>query len=234
MRILLILAGLTALAYAQRTTAPTEEEKKGAAWVRENYTKYEYLVPMRDGVRLFTSVYVPKDASQPWPIMFSRTPYSVGPYGVDNYRSALGPSDFFAKSKYIFVYQDVRGRYMSEGVYENMRPLLDTHSRNSRDIDESTDTWDTIDWLIKNVANNNGRVGMWGISYPGFYTACGMVDAHPALKAVSPQAPIADWFDLPQTVTCEAFPSRTTNFFHNSVTFAANKLRFTRFTSLVL
>ncbi len=176
------LAGLASVLSAQ-----------GVDYVRANYTKYEYQITMRDGVRLFTSVYIPKDTSQQWPIMFDRTPYSVGPYGEDNYRPSLGPSELFAKEKFIFVYQDVRGTHMSEGVFVNMRPEKNEHA-GPKDVDESTDTYDTIDWLIKNVPNNNGRVGMWGISYPGFYTSTGLIDAHPALKCASPQAPITDWF----------------------------------------
>ncbi|HEX3147713.1 MAG TPA: CocE/NonD family hydrolase [Gemmataceae bacterium] len=165
---------------------------QGKEAILAGYTKYEYRIPMRDGVKLFTSVYVPKDDSKPYPIMFDRTPYSVGPYGIDKYKDNLGPSPLFGKEGYIFAYQDVRGRWMSEGVFVNMRP----HNPNKGplDIDESTDTYDTIDWLVKNVKNHNGKVGMWGISYPGFYTAAGMIDAHPALKAASPQAPINDWF----------------------------------------
>ena len=166
---------------------------QGLEYVKAHYTKYEYEVAMRDGKKLFTSVYVPKDASHSYPIMLMRTPYSVGPYGEDNYRSNLGPSEAFAKDGFIFTYQDVRGRWMSEGQFVDMRPHKDKKS-GPTDTDESTDTWDTIDWLVKHVPNNSGRVGMWGISYPGFYAAAGMIDAHPALKAVSPQAPIADWF----------------------------------------
>jgi putative CocE/NonD family hydrolase len=160
--------------------------------VRENYTKTEVAIAMRDGKKLYTVIFAPKDASKTYPILLERTPYSV-PYGPDNFPNSLGPSSHFAPSGYIVVYQDVRGRYMSEGDYVNVRPQLGSrHGRN--EIDESTDTYDTIDWLIHNVPHNNGRVGMWGISYPGFYAAVGAVDAHPALKAVSPQAPIADWF----------------------------------------
>ena len=148
---------------------------------------------MRDGVHLFTSVYVPKDQSQKYPIMLMRTPYSVQPYGPDAYKTDLGPSPLFGKDGYIVVYQDVRGCWMSEGEFVNMRPHRPQKS-SPQDIDESSDTFDTIDWLIKNVPGNNGRVGLWGISYPGFYTAAGMIDAHPALKAASPQAPVTDWF----------------------------------------
>jgi putative CocE/NonD family hydrolase len=166
---------------------------QGLEYVKANYTKYEYRIPMRDGKKLFTAVYVPKDQSKRYPILLTRTPYSVGPYGVDRYKSNLGPSPLFGKSGYIFAYQDVRGRWMSEGEFVNMRPHNPTKN-GSTDIDESSDTFDTIDWLIKHVPNNNGRVGQTGISYPGFYTAAGMIDAHPALKASSPQAPVTDWF----------------------------------------
>jgi putative CocE/NonD family hydrolase len=170
-----------------------QEQESPAKYVREHYTKQERLVPMRDGVRLFTSIYVPKDTSQQYPILMMRTPYSVGPYGKDAYRSSLGPNYLFTKEGYIFVYQDVRGCYMSEGKFVDMRPHLDKKTT-KQDIDESSDTYDTIEWLLGNLSNHNGRVGQWGISYPGFYASAGMIDAHPALRAVSPQAPIADWF----------------------------------------
>ncbi len=169
------------------------QEPQGAAAVRESYTKYELEIPVRDGVKLFTSVYVPKDTSRDYPIMLLRTPYSVSPYGVDHYRSSVGPSELFQESGYIFAYQDVRGRYMSEGTWQEVRPHRPEKS-GSKDIDESTDTWDTIDWLVKNIPGNNGKVGMWGISYPGFYVSAGMIDAHPALAAASPQAPVTDNF----------------------------------------
>ena len=166
---------------------------QSADYARANYTKFEYRIPMRDGVKLFTSVYVPKDGGQKYPILLTRTPYSVAPYGADVYRASLGPSDRFMRDGYIFVYQDVRGRMMSEGEFADVRPHLAVKA-GPLDIDESTDTYDTIEWLLKNVSNHNGRVGLYGISYPGFYTSAGMIDAHPALKAASPQAPIADWF----------------------------------------
>ena len=166
---------------------------QGLEYVKANYTKYEYRIPMRDGKRLFTSVYVPKDLSQRFPLLLTRTPYSCKPYGVDQYPNDLGPSPLFGKAGYIFVKQDVRGRWMSEGEFVNMRPQR-TVKATPQDIDESSDTYDTIEWLVKNVANNNGKVGMTGISYPGFYTNTGMIDAHPALVACSPQAPIVDWF----------------------------------------
>jgi putative CocE/NonD family hydrolase len=161
--------------------------------VKATYTKAEHMIAMRDGVKLFTAVYAPKDISQQYPILLNRTPYSCSPYGRNAYKDTIGPSPLFVKEGYIIVYQDVRGAWMSEGTYVNMRPQND-HKSTPSDIDESSDTYDTIDWLVKNIPNNNGRVGMWGISYPGFYTAVGTIDAHPALKAASPQAPISDWF----------------------------------------
>ncbi len=166
---------------------------QGLDYVKAHYTKYEFRIPMRDGVRLFTSVYVPKDASKTYPILLTRTPYTVRPYGVDQSKSDLGPSPAFGRSGYIFAYQDVRGRWMSEGEFVNMRPIV-PHNGDPKTIDESTDTYDTIAWLLKHVEGNNGKVGMWGISYPGFYTDCGLIDAHPALVAASPQAPVTDWF----------------------------------------
>ena len=172
--------------------APPALSAQDAAYIKAHYTKFEYRIPMRDSVKLFTAVYVPKDDAKKYPMLLMRTPYSVRPYGVDQYPGGLGPSPQFAKEGYIFVYQDVRGRWMSEGEFVNMRP----HIANKRDkqVDESSDTYDTIDWLLKRVEGHNGKVGQWGISYPGFYTVCGMIDAHPALKAVSPQAPVTDWF----------------------------------------
>jgi hypothetical protein len=166
---------------------------QGLEWVKAHYTKSEHYIPMRDGVRLFTAVYTPKDTSRSYPILLTRTPYSIQPYGADHYRENLGPSPLFARDGYIIVYQDVRGRWMSEGEFEHVRPHKPVKS-GPRDVDESTDTFDTIEWLLKHVPNHNGRVGMWGISYPGFYVAAGMIDAHPALVAASPQAPVADWF----------------------------------------
>jgi hypothetical protein len=160
--------------------------------IKARYTKFEHRIPMRDGTRLFTSVYVPKEPGV-YPIMLSRTPYSVRPYGVDQYPERLGPSPAFSESGYIFAYQDVRGRWMSEGEFVNVRPCV-PGVNGPGELDESTDTYDTVDWLVKNVPDNSGKVGMWGISYPGFYAACGLVDSHPALAAVSPQAPVTDWF----------------------------------------
>ena len=169
--------------------APAQPE--ALAYVRAHYTKYEFRIAMRDGKRLFTSVYVPKDTSKPYPFLMTRTPYTVGPYGEDNYRARLGPSETFDKAGYIFVFQDVRGRYMSEGAFVEMRPHID-HPQSNQDVDESTDTYDTVEWLLKNVPNNNGKVGIWGISYPGFYTSASIIDSHPAIKAASPEAPMTD------------------------------------------
>jgi uncharacterized protein len=163
------------------------------AETKAHYTKYEYRIPMRDGKRLFTAVYIPKDQSQKYPILLTRTPYSVKPYGADQYRETLGPSALFDKAGYIFALQDVRGRWMSEGTYVNVRPYVPA-KKGPKDVDETSDAYDTIEWLLKHVPNHNGNVGMTGISYPGFYTAAGMIDAHPALKAASPQAPVTDWF----------------------------------------
>src|SRR5262245_2550791 len=184
---------LYALAFVAVTLLPSPTTAQGLEKVKAKYTKYEYRIPMRDGVKLFTAVYVPKDDSQKYPIHLTRTPYSCRPYGADRYRDNLGPSTHFAESGYIFVCQDVRGRWMSEGEFVNMRPH-NPAKKGPKDIDESSDTYDTIEWLLKRVPHHNGKVGMSGISYPGFYTACGMIDAHPALVAASPQAPVTDWF----------------------------------------
>jgi putative CocE/NonD family hydrolase len=141
---------------------PSIAHGQGTDYIKAHYTKYEYKIPMRDGVRLFTAVYVPKDAKERYPIVLSRTPYSCQPYGVEAYKSDLGPSPHFGTEGYIVAYQDVRGRYMSEGDFVNMRPYR-PQKTSVNEIDESTDTFDTIDWLLKHVPNHNGRVGMWGI-----------------------------------------------------------------------
>jgi len=182
---------LAALVLSVALHAQNDQRRKQLAYTRAHYTKYEYRIPMRDGIHLFASVYIPKDESEKYPILMQRTPYSVAPYGVDNYRPLLGPSEAAEKEGFIFVYEDVRGRYMSEGAFVDVRPhkvKLD----GPKDFDDSTDTYDTIDWLIHNVPNNNGRVGIWGISYPGHYAAHALINSHPALKAVSPQAPMND------------------------------------------
>ena len=167
------------------------EPGKELEFTRAHYTKYEYRIPMRDGVKLFTAVYAPKDHSREYPVLIQRTPYSIAPYGIDNYRATLGPATTFEKEQFIFVYQDVRGRHLSEGEFVDV-PVAKEKLNGPKDTDESTDTFDTIDWLLNNVQNNNGRVGMWGISYPGFFAAFGLIRSHPALKAVSPQAPMGD------------------------------------------
>jgi putative CocE/NonD family hydrolase len=189
----LLALALLALTIPMAAPAPVSASPRGE-YIRSHYTKYEYRIPMRDGARLFTAVYVPNDASaaKRYPILFMRTPYSVGPYGADRYPERLAPAESFERDGFIFVDQDVRGRYMSEGEFVNMRPLLDAPA--GRQPDESTDSWDTIDWLVKHVESNSGKVGMWGLSYGGFYASTGMIDTHPALVAASPQAPIADWF----------------------------------------
>src|SRR5450432_1520460 len=186
--LILILTG-----FATRLPAQTKPEAPPEFDVKAHYTKYEYSIQMRDGVHLFTSVYVPKDASRTYPFLINRTPYSVTPYGEDQYSKHLGPSSDFDTAGYIFVFQDVRGRYMSEGTFVEMTPHLDIKKSN-KDVDDSTDLYDTIDWLLKNVPNNNGNAGIWGISYPGFYTSASIIDSHPALKAASPQAPMTDLF----------------------------------------
>ncbi|MEP7213185.1 MAG: CocE/NonD family hydrolase [Acidobacteriota bacterium] len=189
--ILLVFSAFSVLAQQ------SAEQRELAEYIRENYDKREVMIPMRDGVKLFTSIYTPEKKNQQYPILLNRTPYTVAPYGKDKdgkdqFKGTLGPDALFAREGYIFVYQDVRGRWMSEGKFEDVRP--DIANNTPQQIDESTDTYDTIDWLIKNVPNNNGRVGTYGISYPGFYTSAGSIDSHPALKACSPQAPVSDWF----------------------------------------
>ena len=177
----LILPGVTS------GQAPT-----GTRYITNNYDKLERYIPMRDGARLFTSIYVPKNISKKYPILLQRTPYSVAPYGPD-FKPQIGPSSLFAQNGYIIVYQDVRGRMMSEGQFEAVRPH-NPNKRSENDIDESTDTYDTIAWLLSNLSGHNGRVGIWGISAPGFYATHALINAHPAVKIVSPQAPVTDWW----------------------------------------
>jgi uncharacterized protein len=188
---ILIASILSVNSFAQPAQL-TPQQRELADYIKSHYTKSENMIPMRDGVKLFVCIYEPKDKKQKYPIMFDRTPYNVGPYGRDSYKTSLGPDELFAREGYIFVYGDVRGRYMSEGEYEDVRPYIPNKKGNQ--IDETTDTYDTVDWLIKNVPNNNGRVGVYGISYPGFYTSMAGIDGHPAIKAISPQAPVSDWF----------------------------------------
>ncbi len=188
--LLLVLTVINIGAYAQRGGNPAD-----AAYVKANYTKHEYMIPMRDGKKLCTEVYVPKDQTKKYPFLMDRTCYSVAPYGPDAYKTSIGPSPAYMHDGYIIVYQDVRGRFMSEGIFEEMTPELEVH-KTPQDHDEGTDTYDTIDWLLKNVPNNNGKVGVWGISYPGFYTTASLLSRHPALVAASPQAPMSDlWRD---------------------------------------
>lgn len=183
---------LLVLLLACSRSARADDEPIDAAWIEAHYEKREEMVPMRDGTRLFTAIYRPRAPTAPVPILMTRTPYSCRPYGVDAWRKSLGPNAALARDGYVFVYQDVRGTHLSEGTFVNMRPHRS--QKQAGDVDESTDTHDTIEWLLANVEGTNGRVGTWGISYPGFYAAAGMIDAHPALAAVSPQAPIADWY----------------------------------------
>lgn len=162
-------------------------------YVKEHYNKIDASITMRDGIKLYTVIYVPKDVSKDFPFLMERTPYSAAPYGVENYPNTIGPNSTLMKEEYIFVVQDVRGRYMSEGTNLEVTPYI-THKKSNADVDESSDTYDTIDWLLKNIKHNNGRVGIAGISYPGFYATASLPDAHPAIKAVSPQAPVTDEF----------------------------------------
>ena len=159
-------------------------------YVKTHYIKKDVRIPMRDGVKLYTVIYIPKDSTENYPILMERTPYSAGPYGEDKYARRIGPNTSLMKEKYIFVYQDVRGRYMSEGNFREMTPNDPTH----KTPDESSDAFDTIEWLLANLTHQNGRVGLYGISYPGFYATASLPDAHPAIKAVSPQAPVTDEF----------------------------------------
>ena len=159
--------------------------------VRSKYDKKEVYITMRDGVRLFTSIYTPKDNSETHPFLLTRTPYNIEPAGPENF--SISMTSEYIKDNYIRVLQDVRGKYMSEGTFEDVRPVVQA-KKGKKDTDESTDTWDTVEWLIKNVPGNNGNVGIYGTSYPGFYSTMGIIGAHPAVKAVSPQAPVTAWF----------------------------------------
>ncbi|WP_207515761.1 CocE/NonD family hydrolase [Longitalea luteola] len=169
--------------------------EQDSAWVRDNYTKREVMIPMRDGVKLFTSIYIPKDTSEKHPILISRTPYSCSPYGENNFNTSLWMrhTRYYARENYIIVTQDVRGRWASEGTFVDVRPF-NPNKKTAQDIDEASDSYDTIDWLIKNIENNNGNVGVVGGSYPGFYATMAAMSGHPALKAACPQAPVTDWF----------------------------------------
>lgn len=187
--LLLIILLFCSSTFAQSTV------NSNNSYAKDHFTKKDVYIAMRDGTKLFTSIYTPKDASpkKKYPVIMQRTCYSVAPYGEDKFPVRLGPSETMMKEGYIFVYQDVRGRWKSEGTWTNMTPVID-NKKSKKDVDEGSDTYDTIDWLVKNASNNNGKVGQWGISYPGFYTAAGILSNHPALKASSPQAPISDFF----------------------------------------
>ncbi len=170
-----------------------QTQNPDSAWIRENYYKIESAIPMRDGVKLFTSIYIPRDTTESHPILLTRTPYSCRPYGEENWNDYWNSfRKAYLKEKYIMVTQDVRGKWMSEGQFEDVRPFNPEKKR--KETDEASDTWDTIDWLINNLPHNNGRVGVYGISYPGFYSTMAAASGHPALKAVSPQAPVTNWF----------------------------------------
>jgi len=162
-------------------------------FVKENFIKIDTNIVMRDGIKLKTIIYVPKDETEKYPFLIERTPYSAGPYGDTAFANRIGPNVNLQQEKYIFVYQDVRGRYMSEGINFEVTPY-NSNKKNSKDVDESSDTYDAVEWLVKNIKNNNGRAGLYGISYPGFYATASLPNAHPAIKAVSPQAPVTDEF----------------------------------------
>lgn len=168
-------------------------QDKDSTWFKDNYSKQEMYITMRDGVRLFTSVYLPKNASEKHPILLTRSPYSCKPYGEDQFSNIWRTYKMaYLKEGYIIVTQDVRGRWMSEGEFADVRPFI--ANKKGTEIDEASDTWDTVDWLVKNLPNNNGKVGVFGISYPGFYSTMAAASNHPALKAASPQAPVTNWF----------------------------------------
>ncbi len=196
--VLVLFVSFTAfpfLAQERRGNRDDEQRKRAEElrdYIRGHYTKSDHMAPMRDGTRLFVSIYAPKDTSQKYPIWMNRTPYTVAPYGEDNYPWSLGPSEAFARSGYIFAYCDVRGKGKSEGKFEDVRPLIP--DKTGTQFDEASDTYDTIEFLLKTVPNHNGRVGMSGTSYPGFYSTMALLSRHPALKAVSPQAPVTEWF----------------------------------------
>lgn len=177
------------------TEAETEVNKVTASvdtYAKDNYTKKEVMIEMRDGIKLHTTIYSPKDTSKTYPMLMMRTPYSCRPYGENEFKSKIGPNKYLMEEGNIMIYQDVRGRWNSEGVYDNMRAYIPNKTGNQ--VDEASDTFDTIEWLVNNVENNNGNIGTYGISYPGFYATYSLLDSHPALKAVSPQACIGDFF----------------------------------------
>src|SRR6195952_839483 len=182
----LLLILLSSCVYAQ-------SGNQDSSWFRQNFYKMEVRIPMRDGVKLFTSIYLPKDSTERHPILLQRTPYSSAPYGLSEFRDFwTGYNNYFLHAGYIMVIQDVRGRWMSEGKFADIRPF--NPDKKPGETDEASDAFDAIDWLVKNVPGNNGNVGQRGTSYPGYYTTMAAASGHPALKAVSPQAPVTDWF----------------------------------------
>jgi len=180
--VIILTLGFSNLSFSQRSKN-----------LERKYDKQEIYITMRDGVKLFTSIYTPKNKSVDHPFLLNRTPYNIERGGPDSFNGTIHAYKRYADNEYIMVFQDVRGRYMSEGIFEDIRPVI-PNKQGNKDIDETTDTWDTVDWLIKNIKNNNGNVGIFGISYPGFYSTMGIINAHPAVKAVSPQAPVTAWF----------------------------------------
>lgn len=176
----------------QTVTDTKEAVQVEDTYVKDNYTKKEVMIEMRDGIKLHTTIYTPKDTSKTYPMLMMRTPYSCRPYGENEFKSSISPNKYLMQEGNIVVYQDVRGRWNSEGVYDNMRAFIPNKTGNQ--TDEASDTYDTIEWLVNNVEHNNGNVGTWGISYPGFYATYSVLSGHPALKAASPQACIGDFY----------------------------------------
>ncbi|SHL44110.1 hypothetical protein SAMN05443634_10998 [Chishuiella changwenlii] len=205
----LILLG--ALMLTSNFSYAQDDVKADSIYVRNNYEKIEQLIPMRDGKQLFTAIYIPKDKSKKYPVLLNRTPYTVAPYGANEYKKYLGNFPAEMREGFIFVYQDVRGKWMSEGDFDDVRPI--NIIKNKKAIDESTDTYDTLEWLAKNLKNYNQKAGIYGISYPGFYSTMSLVNSHPTLKAVSPQAPVTNWF-------------LGDDFHHNGVLFLADSFKF--------
>ncbi|MBC7937360.1 MAG: CocE/NonD family hydrolase [Rhizobacter sp.] len=183
---LLLLAAVVCFTFTSKA------QNADSSWFVNNYFKKEVYITMRDGVKLFTSFYVPRDQTEKHPFLMMRTPYSCAPYGEKFAPVWYSYKFAYAKENYIFVMQDVRGRYMSEGVFEDVRPF--NAKKKGKEIDEASDTYDAIEWMVKNIPGNNGNVGVTGTSYPGFYSTEAALSGHPALKAVSPQAPVTDWF----------------------------------------
>ncbi len=183
---------LLALALLSGCSLFAQNPAADSAFIRDNFSKQEVMVPMRDGAKLFTTIYTPKDKSKKHPFIIRRTPYSCSPYGENNFTKSI-QNMHLVREGYIFVFQDVRGRYMSEGDFVDVRPF-NPAKKGAQEVDEASDTYDTVDWLLKNVPNNNNRVGVMGISYPGFYATMALLADHPAIRAVSPQAPVTDWF----------------------------------------